>query len=112
MIEKTAHHAQNEYTMAAPSNTVNRGVQEQTAKMQQYTLIRQVEDVNCITFLLLYCIIFNVIQYQCSDNVSSYKDVDFLDFTFISNGPFRNIKSMFQIRMYKETTSNRIDRLY
>jgi curli biogenesis system outer membrane secretion channel CsgG len=68
--------------------------------MWQYTPIRHFEDVNCITFLLHQSgtdYIFNVIQYKCRDNVSSYEDVDFLDIN-ISNGPFRNIKSRFQIR--------------
>lgn len=58
--------------------------------------------MNCITFLMQSSgtdYICNVIQYKCSDlKVNSYKYADFLDFTFISNGPCKNIKSRFQIR--------------
>jgi len=64
MIEKTAQHAQNEYTMAAPSNTVN-GAYGSRKQRCRKTLIRHVEDVNCITILQHQSgtgYIFNVIQ--------------------------------------------------
>jgi hypothetical protein len=92
--------------MAAPTNIVN-GVYRSREQRCTNTLWEMLKDVNRITFLLCQSgtdYIFNVLQYQSNDNVSSYKDVDLLDFTFISYGPSRNIKSRSQIRTHTETT--------